>query len=315
MEETVIPNDERCESGEMSSSVAEEFIQKAIEELNTGKEQAFHSERSVLHDTCEDPQRIAANISLDDVLSKKQKESQRRKHAPRKEKRECVKNTVAHLENGKRAFYDLNASNGEKTLILIFAFLLENGLLTRTGQLIFFIDGAADLRLAIQSLFEGRCSFKIILDWFHLEKKCKERLSMALKGKVVRNTVLDHLLPLLWHGHIDAALAYVQGLNEKSIKNHEELRRLVGSIERNRTYLPCYALRQKLGLRVSSNRGEKANDLAVSTRQKHHGMSWSSSGSTGLATITTLHLNSELSDWLFHRNILFQFRAPKEEAA
>ena len=81
-----------------------------------------------------------------------------------------MKNTVAHLENGENAYYLLNAPCVEKILILVFAFLLYNGLLQRAGQLVFFIDGAADLRLAIQSLFLGLLPFKIILDWFHLEK-------------------------------------------------------------------------------------------------------------------------------------------------
>jgi hypothetical protein len=94
-----------------------------------------------------------------------------------------VKNTVAHLKNGKNESYILNAPCVEKTLILVLAFLLQNGLLDKAGQLIFFSDGAADLRLAIQSLFLGLFPFKIILDWFHLEKKCKERLSMAMREK------------------------------------------------------------------------------------------------------------------------------------
>jgi hypothetical protein len=31
-------------------------------------------------------------------------------------------------------------------------------------------------------------------------------------------------------------------------------------------------VRRELGLRNSSNQGEKANDLLVAARQKHHGM-------------------------------------------
>jgi len=119
----------------------------------------------------------------------------------------------------------------------------------------------------------------------------------------------------LWHGKIETAIAYLQGLGEDSIKNQEEIKRLISYFERNRSYIPCYALRQKLGLRVSSNRGEKANDLAVSTRQKHNGMSWSNSGSNSLATVTTLHLNNEQSGWLLNKKISFQFRNSSEKVA
>jgi hypothetical protein len=47
-------------------------------------------------------------------------------------------------------------------MIIVLAFLLNNGLMNRAGQLIFFIDGAADLHLAIENLFVGLLSFKII---------------------------------------------------------------------------------------------------------------------------------------------------------
>ena len=200
-------------------------------------------------------------------------------------------------------------------MILVLAFLLKNGLLNRTGQLIFFMDGAADLCSAIQHLFANILSFKIVLDWFHLEKKCKERLSTGMKGKNVRNKVLEHIIPLLWHGKIDTAIAYLQGLNEDDIKNQEEIKRLIGYIERNRSYIPCYALRKKLGLRVSSNQGEKANDLVVSSRQKLNLMSWSTSGSTILATVTSIHRNSEQLHWLLNHEITFQFKNSPEKSA
>ena len=136
-----------------SSCIREDLIEKAIEELNAGKEKELQIDISVIQETFEDPKCIKANISLDDVLAKKQKESKRQKNAPSKEKRAFVKNTVAHLENGENAPYLLNAPCVEKILILVLSFLLYNDLLSKTGQLIFFIDGAADLRLAIQSLF------------------------------------------------------------------------------------------------------------------------------------------------------------------
>jgi len=52
-----------------------------------------------------------------------------------------------------------------------------------------------------------------------------------------------------------------------------------------------------LGLRNSSNRGEKANDLVVSERQKHNGMSWSPDGSVALAAVTALVRNQGQDTW------------------
>jgi len=58
---------------ERSSITADEII-KAIEDLNAGKEKELQIDLSELHETFEDPEYTKANISLDDVLSKKQKE-------------------------------------------------------------------------------------------------------------------------------------------------------------------------------------------------------------------------------------------------
>jgi len=69
--------------------------------------------------------------------------------------------------------------------------------------------------------------------------------------------------------------------------------------------IPCYALRKQLGLRNSSNLGEKANDLIVSSRQKHNGMSWSNNGSLAFATLSTTSRNSEIVHWLNCRDINF----------
>ena len=62
----------------------------------------------------------------------------------------------------------------------------------------------------------------------------------------------------------------------------------------------CYSfkLNRVLGLRNSSNRGEKANDLIVSNRQKHNGMSWSDDGSTTLASVSAAIHNNELDNWI-----------------
>jgi hypothetical protein len=73
-----------------------------------------------------------------------------------------VKNTVTHIQSGENDTYVLNAASLKQMMIVVSAFLLNNGLLSRVGQLIFFIDGAADLHLAIQNLFFGLLSFKII---------------------------------------------------------------------------------------------------------------------------------------------------------
>ena len=292
-------------------TLSREVVCQTIEELNRGQEEEKCIDISELHETFEDPSAVKANISIDDVCCKKQKASGRKKGSPPKEKREMVYNTVAHIQNKASKTYTLNTSNIAQMMTIILAFLVSNELLSKPGSLVFFTDGARDLRSAIQDMFSF-LSFKILLDWYHLEKKCKDLLSMAISGKQVKNQILAELLTWLWLGKVERAIKLLQELSQESIKNDKELKNLITYLDRNRNYIPCYALRKKLGLRLSSNPVEKANDLVVSNRQKHNGMSWSADGSTSLATLTCLRRNDEHMQWLRRRDIHFTFPEHKQ---
>lgn len=131
-------------------------------------------------------------------------------------------------------------------------------------------------------------------------------LSMALKGRTLRNEVLAVLLKYLWIGEIDAAIKVLRKIDNENIKEQGHIDRLIGYFERNRNYIPCYALRKKLGLRNSSNKGEKTNDILVANRQKHQSMSWSREGSVTLTTITAIHSNKEADNWFDKGTISFK---------
>ncbi len=109
--------------------------------------------------------------------------------------------------------------------------------------------------------------------------------------------MLSRLLTLLWRGRGDAAIAYLRDLDPEKIKPGQSVVTLIGYFERNRDYIPCYVLRKQLGLRNSSNREEKANDLCVAGRQKRRGMSWSKAGSVAMASVVTVSRNQQLIRW------------------
>ncbi len=285
-----------------------EMVWRMIEELNRGQEKEKHIDLYQLHKTFEDPNAVKANISIDDVCCKKQKASGRKKGSLPKEKREMVYNTVAHIQKKESKAYTLNTSTIQQMMIVVLAFLLSNGLMSKPGSLVFFTDGARDLRLAIQNTFRF-IPFKIILDWYHLEKKCKDLLSMAIYGKQIKNSILSEVLAWLWLGNVDRAVKVLSNLKDDALKNATERDNLIKYLHRNQECIPCYALRKKLGLRISSNPGEFANDVVVSTRQKHNGMSWSADGSTSLATLTAVRRNGEDYHWLLKRDISFTFDA------
>ena len=266
----------------------------------------------------EDPEK-SVNISVDDVVVKEQKEKRPKKNQaeenhqkqeqeenPKEKHRHYVHNTIAHIEKGDSA-YIVNGSRTVNVLRIVTAFLLFNGL-CKYG-LIFFTDGQKTLHSAILKAFSWFMHVQIILDWYHLEDKCKKQLSMALKGSIIRNHVVEKLTPWLWYGLVDKAIVLLQNIDKESIKNQKELDDLINYLIRVKPFIPVYEIRKRLGLRNSSNIGEKQNDLIVSERQKHNGMSWSESGSVALASITTVARNNETQNWLEKGKINFKLAA------
>lgn len=243
-------------------------------------------------------------ISVDDVGAKQQKENRKPTSSgpPGKSKRKYVQNTVIHVEQGDGS-YILNGYGVWCVLRLLLAFLLNNNLLSH--HLVFFVDGHS-LYSSVLQYFYWHPQVSVILDWYHLKKKCRELLSMASKGSQIRNAILEELMPLLWHGLVDQAIDYLSHIAADQIKNDDERKHLMSYLEKNRGMIPVYAVRRELGLRNSSNRGEKANDLLVAARQKHHGMSWSKAGSVALASVTALKKNQTYKMWFRKRELEFK---------
>lgn len=245
-------------------------------------------------------------ISIDDIGVKHQKDSRKEGSV-----RDCkyVENTVAHIQYGGES-YILTGIGMRNVFKSVLAFLLVNNLLSR--ELIFLTDGAQDLRSHIQSVFQFH-PYTVILDWFHLKKRCQEWLSMAIRGKDRRNAILEKVLRYLWAGNVVGASEYLSSLDSADIKNRKWLNDLLGYFEKKGDAITCYALRAKLGLRNSSNSVEKANDLIVAGRQKHNGMAWSPSGSGALAALQMIYLNHQ-SDLWFHKKELRLFPPSLETA-
>jgi hypothetical protein len=124
-----------------------------------------------------------------------------------------------------------------------------------------------------------------------------------------RHEARNAWLPLRWYGLVDHAIACVKRIDASQLKNPDALTQLIGYFERNRAHSPCYAVRKEPGLRNSSQLGENMNDLVVAERQKHHGMSWSVSGSIALASLTALTRNHEYAMWCEEGNIEFTLAA------
>ena len=272
-----------------SLHVEQPIIESAAIELNIWEYNAIDYELSS----------ESVNVSIDDVGVKRQTETRPKDETKHQSKK--VNNTVIHVQFGKES-YTLNAASIASCLKMLIGFLLLNGLLKK--QIVIFADGARNINSLVRKLLHF-ANFKIILDWYHLEKKFKEELSRALRNREIRNEFFEEIRPFLWYGNVSGAIKLLKNIDPKKVKNVDTINYLMEYLERVQDTIPCYALRKQLGLRNSSNLGEKANDMLVSSRQKHNGMSWSNNGSLAFATLAATSRNSEVNRWLHQGDISF----------
>jgi len=281
--------------------LSEQKVVAAAQRINSDYSQSELLENPVCF---EDPVK-SVNIVVDDVCVKRQTETRHQgsDDPDKPSKRKSVYNTVVRVDHDWKR-YSLVGGGMKLTLRYLIAFLCSNQLPGKRFQ--FFTDGHTILNDTIRSCFNWYPNLGIILDWFHLVKKCKEQLSMALRGRFIRNEILRNLMPPLWHGLTGQAIALLKKIEPDKIKNNERLTKLIAYLERNNEMIPCYALRKRLGLCNSSAKGEKMNDRIVSSRQKHNGMSWSKTGSLALAALTATKLNGEDYIWLRKKELPFK---------
>lgn len=148
-------------------------------------------------------------------------------------------------------------------------------------------DGARSIRLTLQFLFG--VTVCIILDWYHVQLKIKNLMSMIAPNKTLKELYIKDLGALLWRGKTTQALDYLAQIPQ--VKNQEKFEELVEYLTKHQAEIIDYYKRQQAGKTIGSGRCEKANDAIVAHRQKKKGMAWSKSGSKALAIIKTNLLN------------------------
>jgi hypothetical protein len=152
-------------------------------------------------------------------------------------------------------------------------------------------DGARSIRLVLQTVFGlGVC---IILDWYHLQLKVKNLMSMIATNKTDKMLYINDLKLLLWTGNVSEALIYIDNISR--VKNQEKKQELRDYLEKHQPEVINYGLRQAANKTIGSGRVEKANDLIVAHRQKKKGMAWSRTGSSALAIIRINQINQGMA--------------------
>ena len=215
-----------------------------------------------------------------------------------------VANTVARIGQGSKRFI-LSGSSLGQVLRFVLAFLLTNDLLG--GRIHLFTDGYKSLQQTILAFFAWHPRVGLLLDWYHLVKKFKEDLSLACRGRTIRNQHLHLLVRYLWYGLVTEAQQYLATIPATDLKDTAPIERLKQYLDRNEESIPCYALRRRLGLRNGSSPVESANNEVTARRQKRNGMSWSKAGSQALTALSVLVCNRCQAIWVRKHTIPLRF--------
>ncbi len=156
-----------------------------------------------------------------------------------------------------------------------------------TLKVVALTDGAKTIRTDLCALFgEG---VRIILDWYHLEKRVYQQLSMAAHSMQEREEWERQVLSFLWRGKVAQAREFLLGLSARSTK---ALADLLGYLDKHAQEIIDYERRQQAGRPIGSGQMEKCVDQVIGHRQKGKGMSWTKAGSRALALLKVAELNA-----------------------
>ncbi len=231
-----------------------------------------------------------------------------------------------------RHYYNITSTSKDEAFLEMMAVLAENKLFKR--RLLVFMDGEKELYDRLEKLLKPYWEVDYYLDWYHLQKKVYDKLSVALKAKripdprippvpykqkskrgKIKEMVMTSLSRLyaravcsfLWVGNCEEAITYLEGINPNHIQvgGKAALNELIDYLRRKQGWITCYALRKRAGLRNASNGVEGLNFTTVACRQKHNGTAWRI-GSAVLAALTCVFKNHQEREWFRNRTLSFK---------
>ena len=279
----------------LSSSGVQSYLERKAESISQDWVSESHTdvqEIEVLTDILVyAPEESEIILMMDDVGVKAQKPH--KKIARDKDDAKRLDTTVVLVQDSKKAYHHVTQGI-DKTGATIYS--IEKGIIDKVSELhdiskplpiVAITDGARSIRLTLQAIFGIHLC--IILDWYHLQLKLKNLMSMIACNKVDKELYISDLKELLWFGNAAEAIIYLDNMDK--VKNKEKHQELRGYLEKHQKEIINYDLRQSAKKTIGSGRCEKANDLIVAHRQKKKGMAWSRVGSSALAIVCTKRMN------------------------
>ena len=271
------------------------LVQREAERLDTAQRQAIQASAPlpepeyVASEDLYAPESAEFVVLTDGIGVKAQKPTRERAGQPKQAKLEKRHDTdvliLPRRDGGEQVLCE--GASGGWTLVEAARSFLKREWSGAVLPVVALTDGAKTIRADLSALF-GQ-GVRVVLDWYHLEKRVYQQLSMAAHSMKEREEWQQQTLGFLWRGKVEAATAFLSGLSARSPK---ALAELLGYLDKHACEIIDYERRQRAGKPLGSGRMEKCVDQVVGHRQKGKGMSWSKVGSRALALLRVAELNA-----------------------
>lgn len=275
---------EVCKGTILSAQHVQSLVQIKAEEITNKQEEkiaVFETSKMILKAEKTDIYSTTSEevIYLSDDVCVKEQKAKRDKQPKLKGKRYNTR--ISMFENGLKEYKTVVAGIGVDNIQLVKALICEaHPLKAHKLPLVAITDGATSIKNELKTIFGE--DFTHILDWYHLQKKLKETMTMILPKKY-REDHCQNMLNLLWNGKSIETIAYLEAI---SAKNDDAKAMLIKYLDKNEHTIIDYARRKLAGKTIGSGRTEKQNDILVAKRQKYNGMAWSPKGSLAITLVT-----------------------------
>jgi hypothetical protein len=97
-------------------------------------------------------------------------------------------------------------------------------------SLLLIADGARWIRTFFTDTLAHIPDKTMILDWYHLQQKCKDLCSRISRGKVAKTQLLLRLYRRLWRGDVAAAIVLLEAYRPQA-RNVEVLETLIAYLQ------------------------------------------------------------------------------------
>jgi hypothetical protein len=285
--------EQRCAGVHMSDQHIQSMVLQKAEAIGKNQQKTIEEHAMslpVMLEDCDIYDSTHAEVLWleDGVCVSKQKE-RRDKVAKEGKQRTTTDSIIFQRPNG--SFETIVAANGVDLTALAEA-TLKAHYANRSVSIVVLSDGARTIKNRCLSLFGE--NYRHILDWYHLQKKVRELMTMIAPSKELKVKYVDEILGFLWQGRIVETL---QKLNSYTYRNKTKWEELIGYLTKNENHIIDYKKRKDSGKIIGSGRMEKMGDYLVARRQKEKAMSWSPRGSNALALLAAQFIN-KATDYL-----------------